>query len=109
MGVFLTWSPHPGTAHAHRITAPWSEASVTYNTFNNAFEPAILDSVVLPLSTFGFQVWDLTSVVQAWMDGTLDAHGVLIEESGPGRHTYRSSEHANASERPKLDVCYIAP
>lgn len=109
MQIGVIYSSMPGIINVHRITAPWSEPTVTYASFGNAFDPAILASFAVVPNTNTFQSIDLTDQVQDWSDGTTDNDGILIEESGTNRHSFRSSESGNVGLRPKLDVCYVSP
>ena len=49
----------------------------------------------------------MSGAVQDWVDGAPNT-GFAIEEAFGGTQTeYRASEDANASQRPKLEVCYV--
>ena len=56
--------------------------------------------------------WDLTSVVQQWVDGTAN-HGVLIRDTEEGTDgeevRYASKEHADSALHPTLQVDYTDP
>jgi hypothetical protein len=80
-----------GTVNVHAVTAAWSEATVTFTRFNNAFNPAVEAAFVASAGTFGHTPCDLTGLVQAWVDGSLPNDGVLLRELGPNRHSFRSS------------------
>ncbi len=62
----------------YRVDSPWDEATVTYNT-----RPA-LDSTIystLAIADSANQVWrewDVTSLVQEWVDGTSTNYGLAI-------------------------------
>ena len=51
---------------------------------------------------------DLTGLGQSWVDGTIPNNGVLLEQSA-GNTSFKSSEVAPIGDRPRLDVCYVAP
>ncbi|WP_437578232.1 DNRLRE domain-containing protein [Sorangium sp. So ce887] len=97
------------TLEVHAITAPWTEASVTYNTLNGAFDPAVEASLAVPANLTTTVSCDVTALVQDWVSGALPNHGVLLRELGTGKRTLRSSEEPIASERPRLDLCYVTP
>lgn len=98
------------TVSAHRITAPWDEDTVTWSSFAGAFDAAVEDSFdnggapgAGPVSL------DLTALTQAWLDGAIPNHGVLLEQS-PATHTLLcSSEQEKEARRPRLTVCYTCP
>ena len=61
----------------------------------------------------GWATWDLTALVQDWVDGSLPAAGVLIRGED-GIHPYvryeaYSKEHADEAKRPRLLVEYYVP
>ncbi|WP_437653775.1 DNRLRE domain-containing protein [Sorangium sp. So ce1182] len=109
LSVRALYAPTAATLNVHAITAPWSEATVTYNTLNGAFDAAVEASLAVPVNRTATVSCDVTALVQDWVSGALDNHGVLLREVGPGKRTLRSSEEPGAAERPRLDVCYVTP
>ncbi|MGK3966328.1 DNRLRE domain-containing protein [Sorangium sp. So ce118] len=89
---------------AHRITAAWEEAEVTWSSFAGSYDPAIEATLLGAPDDTGAA--DLTALVQAWVDGVHPNHGFLLEEDPAALTAYRSSEHANISDRPWLEVCF---
>ncbi|MGK3961726.1 thrombospondin type 3 repeat-containing protein [Sorangium sp. So ce118] len=104
--TFVTAVVSSGTQpiRAHRVTAPWDEATVTWRSFASGYAPAVEGTATG--APYGTGVMDLTALVQAWVDGAHPNHGVLLEEDGGARTAFRSSEHHAASQRPRLEVCY---
>ncbi|MFO0759004.1 MAG: DNRLRE domain-containing protein, partial [Byssovorax sp.] len=94
----------PGTWNAHLITAPWTEATVTWNSFGSAFNLTTFKSVSTATQAVVFSV---TPQLQAWVSGTLPNHGFLIEMPGAAQTKIKSAEWpiANAA-RPYLAACY---
>ena len=93
------------TVNVHRITAPWAETVVTWNSFGGAYDMAVEGSFV----TDGSYQWrsvDVTALVQAWVDGTHPNYGMLLEQGQTQHSTYRSSEYPYAQYRPMLEICY---
>ncbi|WP_437571045.1 DNRLRE domain-containing protein [Sorangium sp. So ce542] len=90
----------------HRITSPWTETGVTWARFGGGYDPAV--EATFPGLVSGSTAVDLTSLVQAWVDGATLNNGVLLRE-GPGtQSSYRTSEHEQVGSRPALDVCYLS-
>ena len=102
--VFMN-SSNGQTINVHRVTAPWSESLVTWNSFGGAYDPAVAASFT---SNFGLQSVDLTGLVQSWVNGTYTNYGILLEE-GAGLSACRSSEFSTVSLRPKLDIFFTPP
>lgn len=95
------------TVRAHLVEAPWTESTVTWQSFEDAYDPAVIGSFVAGAGA-GMRTLDLGAAVQAWADGAPN-HGVLLEEDLVGRTSFQSSESATVSRRPALSLCYAAP
>jgi hypothetical protein len=102
--IFVT-GPTGAQVDIHRITAPWMETGVTWSNFGESYDVAVVGSLV---GIWGWQSVDLTSVVQAWVEGTYDNYGLILRQiDDPSWVTvYRSSESTLLELRPKLEVCY---
>jgi hypothetical protein len=107
------------TVNVHRATAPWSEGTVSWQSFAGAFDPTVAAS----FSSGPAQAWQnvgqavplpvsfhLESLVQAWLDGTSPNDGILLEQTPnlTDNTVYRTGEWSTASQRPRLDVCWAA-
>jgi hypothetical protein len=69
-----------GTMDVYQVSAPWSEGTITFNT-----APALGTKVLSGVSVTktGFLSLDLTSTVQAWLNGTQANNGIaLVPRSG---------------------------
>lgn len=91
-----------GPINVHQVTAPWSEATVTWSSFNQAFAPAI----TAVLAGNATDTADLTALAQGWVDGSIENDGVLLERAW-GFINYNSSDATVTSQRPELQVCYV--
>lgn len=91
------------TVYAHRVTAPWSESSVTWDSFNGTFDPSASASVYAWGG--GTAQMHVEGLVQQWVDGTPN-HGLLLQEGGQIASQFRSSENSAIDTRPRLKVCY---
>lgn len=94
---------------ARVAAASWSEAAVTYGSFNQQFgKSAGMLTPSAPNTVHTMSV-NLTRV-QGWVDGTLPNHGMLLSLTDlPGQYgesAFVSSESPTVALRPKLDVCY---
>lgn len=95
------YSSNPLTLDAHQITSSWAE-NVTYSTrpsFNSTVESSVTTT------TNGWYEWDVTNLVQQWIDGSATNYGVTILNHGTGYYQrFASSDYATATQRPYLDV-----
>ena len=108
------------TLDAYQITSPWAE-SVTYST-QPSYNP-IAESSVTVISIpegDGWYEWDVTNLVQQWVDGSVTNYGVAIFDHGTGFfQRFVSSDNAIATEpslalppretsyRPYLEIDFI--
>ena len=104
--------PASHTIDAYRMTAPWSEGSVTPQTAPGdiGFDPAVLTSATLAAGApAGWLAWNVTSTTQAWLTGAQPNDGLLLrhdpEALDTGAPTFESSED-DPSLAPRLDVTY---
>jgi len=96
---------------AHRITADWVETAVTWVSFANAYDPAVVDTFTPVL---GWNTVDILPLVQGWVDGSISNQGVLlahdtIADNDMPITEYYSSEWVNPDLRPQLEICYTVP
>jgi hypothetical protein len=88
---------NPVTLDAYQITSSWAE-NVTYSaqpTYNSPIE----SSVTLSGTDDGWYEWDITNLVQQWIDGSIPNYGVAIFDHGTGlRQNFVSSNNATATE-----------
>ncbi len=101
-------SASAGDLKVLRALAPWNEATVTYINFG------LGQDTVVQATTFdggagyvGPISFDIKPLSQAWVDGTIANHGVVINGEPGMLSTFAMSEAANVASRPKLDLCYL--
>jgi hypothetical protein len=95
------YSPSPGGA-----TWNTSDGNNPWSWDGNYDTTAIVTSKVIHNSS-GWQKWDVKSLVQDWVAGTRDNHGLLIKgsENIPSTEFYSSDSWSN---RPKLIINYTS-
>jgi hypothetical protein len=92
------------TVYAHRITAPWEEMTVTWGNFGGSFDPTVEGSFVADGT--GWRSADVSGLVAAWLDGTYDNYGLLLDQGANNDPltAFRSREGVN--NHPYLEICY---
>ncbi len=101
--VYISAAPNQ-TVNIHRATAPWDENTVTYNSFADSYDPAIITSFVSAAN--GFISVDITGLVQSWLDGTYENDGLFLEQGTTQFTQYLTSEVANVDLRPYFELCF---
>lgn len=99
----------PNEAWVERITGPWSESTVNWNT-----QPVTTATNRISLSTStsptqNYLDLNVTQLVKDMYQNPANSYGFMIKlqnESYFRRMNFCSSDHPNASKRPKLKVCY---
>jgi hypothetical protein len=127
LGLYLSKNSGSQTdvVEAHRLTRNWTEGTggkntgATWNRYNGVsawttaggdYDASIAGSFVA--SGTGWKTITLTTLAQAWVNGTYANQGVILlspPKSGNNEKQYNSSDASNASQRPKLAVCYRPP
>jgi hypothetical protein len=98
----------------HRVTAPWEEATITWN---NSVGAAVYDPTPVTVQSINGYLanskssLDLTTLVQQWVDGTADNHGFMLQvtelDSEAAWHRgFHSDESTTQTSRPKLTISY---
>ena len=86
----------PITLDAHQITSSWAE-SVTFST-QPSYNSTIESSVTISGTDVGWYEWDVTNLVQQWVDGAIPNYGVAIFDHGTGlRQNFVSSDNIGAT------------
>jgi hypothetical protein len=94
------------TVYAHRVTAPWDEMTVTWNSFGGAFMAAAVGSFAA--DGMGWRSVDVTALVAAWMDGTHPNHGVVLDHDYLHFPLTGMNSREAAMNQPYLEVNYMA-
>ncbi len=85
----------------HRVTSAWSEATATWNSVADQYDPAV--SVSFVPDKEGWAKIDILPLVQSWVCGTFSNHGLmLIPTSANVESRYSSRDWNPAENRPRL-------
>lgn len=107
------------TLEIHRVTASWSESSVTWSSRSSGmpwtaaggdFDAVATSAVTAQAAAFGWLSWDMSSLVTAWLAGTAPNFGLEILEPNDnagnmGRKLFASAQSGTSPDhRPVLAV-----
>ncbi len=99
--------------HIYRVTSDWNEDSATWLTWilsGGDFDNSISHFSYIPDQRDCMLTLDITSLVQAWVDGTYANQGLMLYSTGPNHLiSYSSKENSDASQQPRLDIIYSVP
>lgn len=113
MNLYSTASALPGqVVSVHRVTRSWtdSSASWTYGSLLSAWSTPGGDYVAAnagatTIGANGAYVWDVTSLVDGWVNGSLPNYGLLMRADGPSLQA-RFYGFQSSTGRPVLRVSY---
>ena len=93
------------TCDIFRITEGWDESTLVDSVAHDAGNP--YDQFVI--TGDGWCTFDITQLVQEWLDATYDNYGVVFYgTAGPGSYQYFHSREYSAN-RPHLEIDYTPP
>lgn len=97
----------------HQVTESWEEGTITWN---NRPEFLLSPESTIPVNTGAttWLSWDITSLLQGWLDGSILNHGVLLKNTGESSVNTiiwcRSSDYTtDPTLCPKLEIIYYIP
>ena len=94
------------TVNVYRITSPWEEATVTWNSFNGGYNSQIINTYYAEQP--GWYTVDITELVQEWINESSDNFGILLKQMEELFTMYYSSDFETISLRPMLEICFAA-
>jgi hypothetical protein len=103
-----------GVVDVRRLNAAWDQDAVTWNERQSGvpwttpgadFDNQIIASTDVGPGASGWHQWDLSTLVQAWVDGSYPNHGVIISLDTLGKGTeFNSSDTGGSPSGPKLTI-----
>jgi len=98
----------------YQVTEGWEENTITWNN-----QPEFLttpeDTLTIPVIVFTWISWDITSLLQEWVDGSIDNYGIILKKDIELPMTndliqcYSSDSMFDPTLRPKLETTYYIP
>lgn len=108
-------SAHVITENWDDMYATWVKRTATQNwTINNIWDytgyfVTTPEFTIPTTGTPSFHLWDVTSLVQSWFDGTLPNNGIMIKQTADNGNkgtSFYSNEDPDDNNRPRLVVKY---
>jgi hypothetical protein len=111
--VLLVWNQNRASAAGcldvsiHRVTSAWSEAGITWQSMPT-HDPAVIATVCVGDSfSNGWKRADVTALVQAWLTGAAQDHGLVIKDpiesnAGAARPGFADSRETGIATSPHL-------
>jgi len=104
--LFVNTVTTTGSFNVDYVVGSWGERTITY-----ALQPAIGSTVApsVPLTTankLGYIEIDVTSAVQAWLNGTEPNDGFALVANSPLVASFTTKENTGTSHPPELDIVF---
>ncbi len=98
---------------AHQIITPWDYLMATWNNQPHYAKTALGTKSVTPGVT-QWVSWNIRSLVQDWVSGSTDNHGLVLKKANELAYTqysaiFFSSRADSPGVRPRLDITYYLP
>jgi hypothetical protein len=106
--LYISGSGSDAPVLAHRATAAWSEASVTFASYGEHYDPAVLAAFTTN-SVNVRKSLDVTAQVTRWVALAQPNYGVLLETSSQKKTIFVTREGGTPEQKPNLHVCYSVP
>jgi hypothetical protein len=97
----------------YQVTESWEESSITWNNRPNyLLSPE--STILFTLNDNIWLSWNITSLVQGWLDGSIVNYGVTVKNTDvtvadTTFHCFSSDELTFPTLRPKLEITYYVP
>ena len=109
-----SWGSDVFTVGLYKVTASWLENTVTWNNQPTSSSNAEFLLSINAGSVNYWRYWDIDTLVQGWLDGTITNYGMLLMDTdessvNSAAFFYSSDYTTDTSKRPKLEIDYYIP
>ncbi len=106
-----------GTGHtpigAYRVTSSWDEGAMNWHSQPESVTTPEDINTVPAAVTLDCEYWCINDLVQGWVNGSIENHGVLLKDNDEAMEkaykAFYSSDWGTAAQRPNLVVTYYEP
>ncbi len=115
LGLYYLNSVGAGVAPigAYGVTSSWDEDTMDWLGQPNSAETPEDINTVPDAVTLDWEYWNIGDLVQGWVNGSIENHGVLLKDSNEAMEkaykAFYSSDWGTADQRPKLVITYYEP
>lgn len=111
---YSSWGSAAFTIGLYKVTGSWLENSITWNNQPTSSSDAEFLRSIPAGSINYWRSWDIDTLVQGWLDGTITNYGMLLMDTDEtlvqtAALFYTSDYTADTSKHPKLEIDYYDP
>ena len=105
--LFVITPDNAGPVNVHSITADWNASSANWSNMSTQIDATVQATIPAAPAAGAFVDVPLTTLVQAWVDGSTPAYGVTLQATSTNVvSTYTSRDYGTGANRPQLLVTY---
>ena len=82
------------------------DSTNAWTTAGGDYDPAPAANSPITDATGDWESWDISTLVQGWLDGSFANNGLLLKGTGTVAVSFASKEDADPALRPKLTITY---
>ena len=97
-----------GTFNVDYVTSPWAEKTITFNDSPTLGGSIATSGNIAAANAKDYVIIDVTSAVQAWLNGTETNNGIALVGNGTFNAGFESKENTVTSHPPELDVVFAS-
>lgn len=106
----LSNMPNKGDVSVYRVTSPWQEMVVTWNTMPG-YSNVIIDTETP--TTLKWYEWDITQLYNDWKSGVYPNYGMMLINNLEGTYrtgiNFKSNDYPDPAYLPILEITFAAP
>jgi len=95
-----------GSGVADGVTWDTRDGSTDWTTDGGDYDLSAVTGSAITAATDDWESWDITMLVQGWVDGSYPNNGLLLKGSGSLDVSFASKENADPALHPKLSISY---
>jgi len=97
---------HSGSGSADGATWDTWDGTNAWTTAGGDYDPAPVANSPITDATGDWESWDISTLVQGWLDGSFANNGLLLKGSGTVAVSFGSKEDADPTLHPRLSITY---
>src|SRR5580700_9146077 len=96
-----------GNFNVDYVTSAWSEGTITAKSSPTLGSPIVSGVALTTASANQYILVDITSAVQAWVNGTQANNGIALVGNGSLNASFDSKENTGMSHTAELDIVFV--
>jgi len=101
------------TIGLYKVTSDWDESIIDWDPQPTCSFDAEITSEISWGTTPTWRSWDIDTLAQAWLDGSITNYGVVLKDTNEASVDmlayFLTSDYATDTKRPKLEIDYYIP